>query len=398
MCWYGSNKVGRCDWMCGIIGSFAVAAALDSVVAPDSPGAGDPLCWEGVDGSALPAFTALLSPPLTRWRGDGLQQQHRHNWSSTDRSGQPTQPPGSSPPLTDPDHLGLTPTSSGLPCEPLNFADDFHSEIHPEVASLGCIDPAFGGGPSSPPRALSPVLMTVDSSAIDAALQDCGAGNTAVLHDLSFDQIEACLSPTEMPSMSAVPSLPEYFPDAAAQGPLVPSLATEASTALAPSGVSKRAKIGSPAKAKAAARLSKPPTAAKQTVSPARKKVTRRRKRPDSAPDAALDEKLRAIFTIEQMQADTTEWNTAVAAHPLSQSELDRLAVLRRRAKSCLYAEKSRNKQLTQLQQALREVAALKAERSGLLAQVGTLGRRVDQLTHAMELNGGPVPDASSCD
>lgn len=94
------------------------------------------------------------------------------------------------------------------------------------------------------------------------------------------------------------------------------------------------------------------------------------------------------------MQADTNEWNNLLSQHAsLTKAEHDRLVVLRRRAKSCLYAEKSRNKQLTQLQEAQRENTELRDENADLRAQAETLHARVRRLTALLEQAGTTVPD-----
>eukprot|EP00035_Acanthoeca_spectabilis_P035263 m.33407 g.33407 ORF g.33407 m.33407 type:complete len:204 (+) comp7186_c0_seq2:1765-2376(+) len=195
--------------------------------------------------------------------------------------------------------------------------------------------------------------------------------------------------------MDTVPS----FPEAASGRNLPPPPTTVPTISRSPSPPAVRSPKRSKAPAKS--RASPPKRAATcREPAPAGKKVARRRKRPDNSPDAVLDEKLKSLFSIEQMQADTAEWNAVLEAHALTKAELDRLVVLRRRAKSCLYAEKSRNKQLTQLQQAELDNAELRSENSGLRDKNTELNRTVDalqsrlrQLTALLEREGAAVPD-----
>jgi hypothetical protein len=114
----------------------------------------------------------------------------------------------------------------------------------------------------------------------------------------------------------------------------------------------------------------KNPKGGKNNANSPGKRQQQRRKRPDNSPDAVLDEKLKSLFSEEQMRGDTDQWNMLVAAQNLSDAELARLTLLRRRAKSCMYASKSRSKQTAQLEEALATCDALQADNNRLLGDV----------------------------
>jgi len=119
---------------------------------------------------------------------------------------------------------------------------------------------------------------------------------------------------------------------------------------------------------------------------------SRRRNRGDKSPEAKLDDRLRSLFSVTEMQAETAVWNQILESRgaALTEGERKRLALLRRRAKSCLYAERSRRKQLDQYHNAVEVQRNYAAENAELRAENSRLSLLVAQLQAKLQTHSVP--------
>jgi hypothetical protein len=357
-----------------VAGAFAVASVLETVVG--SLGGQDVALSPigDIDNSVL-----FSLPTDIGWREE--QQHPRHLSSNSDYPEHITPPPAAALAATtiSPDQLldlRLTPFTTGfaegdpfdhhhLSSLHTGLHEGVHCDVHAELRAELTAELIFFGSHSP----------TISNDTVA----------------LTFDQLEPFLessSPVPMSTEGLVQ--PDLQSLQESPGPVeVPDTDTRLPTAPPPvseSGVTRRTKAAATPKSRATSSVAKHAAAAVAATTnprPGAKKATKRRKRPDGSPNAVLDTKLRSLFSVEQMQADSIEWNAMLAPHTLSKAEIDRLGLLRRRAKSCLYAEKSRNKQLTQLQRVERDNATLVEENTGLLAEIHVMRERLALLSSA---------------
>lgn len=326
--------------------------------------------------------------PFETFQSERQQQQHL----GLSPSGIPGTPVISLPPFAEASASPFLDLEDYVPDSPIlpETVDDLDHSIDGSAISLNCSSETEL---EAAVLSLTPILSDAVTPIIDASV--------STSKFLTLDQIDTFFTrdmlvsdgpsdkstqpPESVPSYPVLPEVDVHSSKFA----VVPTSSRTVSTSL---HIQQPALVARPSSAASSKPKAKPSARAKTKTcaspSAGKSSSVKRRKRAENGPEADIDKKLRSMFTLEQMQAETSVWNAIVAAHSLTDSELDRLGTLRRRAKSCLYAEKSRSKQVQQLHEALKERDELLSQNMELRSKL----ERAEAILASISASGMTIP------